>query len=138
MMSKAEQEIIDILNKMGTNKFVMPSGWSDSRQLGTANISYKTYDGGSEYKNLDFMIEDVNYSVQLRYGSIVLETPLSKPLSAYRLLEIIKTIYQEAISPESIVEGEANLRAKIAEAKKDIYNKKLELKKLNRELNNEE
>ena len=137
-MSKAEQEIVDILNKMGTNKFVMPSGWSDDRQLGTANISYKTYDGGGGYKNLDFTIEDVSYSVQLRYGSIVLEAPLSKPLSAYRLLDIIKTIYQEATSPESIVEGEANLRAKIAEAKKAISDKKKTLFKLEGELNGNE
>lgn len=134
MMNKAEQEIVDILNKMGSNKLVMPDGWSDDRQLGTANIAYKTYSGGSTYKNLDFTIDDVSYSVQLRYGRIVLEAPLAKQLNATKLLEIVKTIYQEATSPESLVEGEANLRAKIAKAKSAIRSKRIELQKLEGEL----
>ena len=134
-MNKIEQEIVDILMKMSTNKIVMPSGWSDDRQLGTADISYKTYDSGSDYKNLDFTIDDNSYSIQLRYGKIVIEEPLTRRLSPVRVLEIINTIYKEATSPESIIEGEANLRAKIAGVKRDISRKKTELYKLEGELN---
>ena len=133
-MNKAEQEIVDIFNKMASNKLVMPSSWSDQRQLGTADISYKTYDGGPTYRNLEFTIKGVSYSVGLRNGHIEIQAPLSKPLSANKLLEIIKVIYQDETSPESLVEGEANLRTKIREVRQSINSKKTELKKLEGEL----
>jgi hypothetical protein len=129
-----EQEIIDILQKMNTNKLVMPDGWSDDRQLGGANISYKTYSNGKDYFNLDITIEDTHYSVMLRSGRIVVEAPLAKQMNATKALEIVKTIYQEATSPESLIEGEASLRANIASAKKDVARRKLELRKLEEEL----
>lgn len=136
---KIEKEIADIVKTMSRSKIVMPDGWSDEKQLETAPISYKTYNSGSgNYLEVDLVIDGTEYRLQVIYGKVRIEEPLCKHLTPSRLFEIINTIYTEAISPQSIIEGRANLRSKIAKAKKEISDNKIKLAQLENALSGEE
>lgn len=137
-MSK-EQQLVALIKKWGSHKIAFPESWSDDRQLSSANISYKTYSGGDNYKNIVVTVDGVlKYDINLRYDKIEVTHPLSSPISVAKALELVTLIYQEATSMESIVEGKANLRQKIADTKKKIRELNKELSKLNNQLSEDE
>lgn len=137
-MSNKEQ-IIDILKKMSVVKIIMPDGWSDDKQLNGHNISYKTYNGGSDYMTMEITLNGVDtYKINYHYGDIIIEEPFDKHLSQSKIVELVKTVYTEAISPEMITEGKVLIREKIAQARKEIKRKKIDINNLLEQLNGEE
>lgn len=136
---KKEQQIVELIKKWSSNKVAFPDSWSDDRQLETANISYKTYSGGGEYKNIVITVGGtIKYEIDYRYGLIEVSHPLSFPLSPAKVLELLTAIYTEAMSLESMVEGRAKLRQEIAEKKKKSKELAKEARKLEIALESEE
>lgn len=127
-LQKTEADIIELITKWYSHKVAFPDSWSDERFLSSSPISYKTYDSGNiRYLNIEVTVDDVEHSFNLRNGSLIVASPLTKQLKPDRILVILNDIYTESTSIESIVEGQANLREKIA-------NKKKELRRLNKSI----
>lgn len=131
--------LIDILKKMSVVKNIMPDGWSDDKQLNGHDISYKTYNGGSNYMTIEITLNGVDtYKIHYYYGEITVEEPFDKHLSQSKIVELLKTVYTESISPEMIAEGKVLIREKIARARKEIKDKQIDINKLLEQLNGEE
>lgn len=128
---KKEQQLLDIIKKWSSNKVAFPDSWSDEKQLETTNLSYKTYDGGARYKNIVITVGGtIKYEIDYRGDTIEVSHPLAFPLTAAKALELVTTIYTEAMSLESMVEGRAKLREDIAKLKADSKTKAKEARKL--------
>lgn len=136
---KKEQQIVELIKKWASNKVAFPDSWSDDKQLETTNISYKTYSGGSDYKNIVITVGGtIKYEIDYRYGLIEVSHPLAFPLSPAKALELLTTIYTEAMSLESMVEGRAKLRQEIAEKKSKSKELAKEARKLEAALESED
>ena len=134
-----EKELVDLITRWSSNKIAFPASWSENKQLDSYPISYRTYNGGGEYCNIELTLGGtVEYSINLRYGEIEVVHSLSNPLSAKKALELVKTVYEEAISMESIVEGKASMREEVAKKKKQAKELIKEATKLEMTLINEE
>ena len=132
---KKEQQLIELIRKWSSNRVAFPDSWSDDKQLETANLSYKTYSGGERYKNIVITVGGtIQYDINYRYDTIEVSHPLAFPLTAAKALELVTTIYTEAMSLESMVEGRAKLREDIAKLKKESITKAKEAKKLEQAL----
>lgn len=135
---KSEKQLLEIIKKWSSNKVAFPDSWSDDKQLETDNISYKTYSGGATYKNIVITVGGtIEYDINVRGDKIEVTHPLSMPLTPAKALELVTTIYKEALSLESMVEGRAKMREEIAEKKKKAKTLAAEARKLEEVLNEE-
>lgn len=120
-LQKTEADIVDLITKWYSHKVVFPKGWSDERFLSGAPISYKTYDSGNiSYINIELTIDYEKYDINLRSGTVYINAPITRQLGVVKVLDILTDIYEESTSIKSMVEGQASLREKIANQKKQL------------------
>lgn len=139
MSKQIAQDITALVNKWAQVRVAYPVGWSDEQFVASEDISYKTYladHGSNAYKVVELKIKGTPVSLTFwsREDGLVVETPITKPVSAKAILAALHVIYTEATSIENIAEGKVKLRKDIADLKSQIKSKLREVKKLEAEL----
>jgi hypothetical protein len=130
------QRVIELIEKMEQNTFLLPDNWSESINMATRDMSYKTYVGGrgnNRYMCFEILDGKDSISINIRNEDIMItQSLLKKRVTTKKVVNYIEDIYKEQHSFIDNVEGIKKLREEVRKNKESIA--KLQNKNKNLEI----
>lgn len=138
-MKKQQKRILELIEKMEKNTFLMPDNWMiEEVHMTTRDMSYKTYVGrrGIErYIVFEIRYGDDSVELNVRGNDVVMNHSIfKKRISIDTVLVFIEDIYKEQHSFIENAEGVKKIRAEIRDKKRSIEQDKKEIVRLKKQV----